>query len=104
MLLIFPSDAVDTGVLALRALKERGDQFFAAHSGTCRQLVKVHFARVCSAPIGTRDDKRFDFFGHAVNIAVLLTSDGLALTPQTRQHFKKTHSADKLYFRRGQAL
>jgi len=28
-LLVFPADAIDTGVLALRALKERGDEFFA---------------------------------------------------------------------------
>ena len=96
-LLVFPADAVDTGVLALRALKERGDEFFAACSDTCRHVVKAHFGRVCCGPIGTRDDKRFDVFGHAVNIAALLTSDGLALTPQvfrrltpqTRRHFKK---------------
>jgi len=49
------------------------------------------------ATIKPIDDKRFDVFGHAVNIAALLTSDGLALTPQvfrrltpqTRRHFKK---------------
>ena len=88
-LLVFPADAVDTGVLALRALKERGDEFFAACSDTCRHLVKAHFGRVCCGPIGTRDEKRFEVFGHAVNIAALLTSDGLALTPQARRHFKK---------------
>jgi len=41
------------------------------------------------AAIKPIDDKRFDVFGHAVNIAALLTSDGLALTPQTCRHFKK---------------
>jgi class 3 adenylate cyclase len=73
------------------------EQLFAARSDTCRHVVKAHFGRVCCGPIGTRDDKRFDVFGHAVNIAALLTSDGLALTPQvfrrltpqTRRHFKK---------------
>ena len=94
-LLVFPADAVDTGVLALRALKERWEEFFAARSDTCRQLVEVHFERVCCGPIGTRDDKRFDVFGHAVSFSALLTSDGLSitpqvfrrLTPQTRRHF-----------------
>ena len=96
-LLVFPDDGIDAGVLALRALKERGDQFFAARDKPCRHAIKVHFGPVFCGLIGTRDDQRFDLFGHAVNIAALLPANGLALTPQvfrrlapeTRQHFKK---------------
>jgi adenylate cyclase len=96
-LLVFPADGVDAGVLVLRALKEQGDQFFASRDKPCRHVIKVHFGPVCCGPIGTRDDKRFDLFGQAVNIAALLSSNGLALTPQvfrrlapeTRQYFKK---------------
>ncbi len=85
--MVFPADAVDTGVLALRALKERGDEFFVARSDTCRKLVEVHFGRVCCGPIGTRDDKRFNVFGNAVSFTALLTSDGLSMTPQTRRYY-----------------
>ena len=96
-LLVFPADWVDDGVLALRELKERGDQFFAMRSEICRHTIKAHFGPVCCGAIGTRDDKRFDVFGPAVNTAALLPSTGLALTPQvfrrlapeTRRYFKK---------------
>ena len=96
-LLVFPADGIDAGVLALRTLKERGDQFFSDRGAVCRHIIKIHFGPVCYGPIGTRDDKRFDVFGHTVNIAALLPSDGVAMTPQafrrlapeTRQHFKK---------------
>ena len=96
-LLVFPADGIDAGVLALRALKERGDQFFAVRNEACRHVIKMHFGPVCCGPIGTRDDKRFDVFGYTVNIAALLPANGLALTPQvfrrlapeTRQYFKK---------------
>jgi class 3 adenylate cyclase len=96
-LLVFPADGFDDGVLALRELKERGDQFFAMRSEICRHTIKAHFGPVCCGAVGTRDDKRFDVFGLAVNTAALLPSTGLALTPQvfrrlapeTRRYFKK---------------
>jgi adenylate cyclase len=96
-LLVFPEDGVDAGVMTLRALRERGDQFFAGRGGPCRHVIKAHFGPVFCGPIGTRDEERFDVFGQVVNTAALLRSNGLALTPQvfrrlapqTRQHFKK---------------
>jgi len=56
-------------------------------SEICRHTIKAHFGQVCCGAIGTRDDKRFDVFGPAVNTAALLPSTGLALTPQVFRRF-----------------
>ena len=98
-LLVFPADGVDAGVLALRALKEQGDQFFASRDKPCRHVIKVHFGPVCCGPIGTRDDKRFDLFGHAVNIAALLTSDGLRYAIYCRRRAFVAHWCCPIRFR-----
>jgi class 3 adenylate cyclase len=101
-LMVFPAERVDDGVLALRALQEQGDRFFAAHGGPCRHVIKAHFGPVIGGMVGAREDKRFDVLGNTVNTAAMLSASAspsrtLALTPQvfrrlspeTRRLFKK---------------
>ena len=96
-LIVFPENAIDAGVLALKDLQQAGDAWLKAHGAPSRHIIKVHFGPVCCGPIGTRSEKPFDVFGETVNIAATLASHGLAITPQvfrklapeTRKHFKK---------------
>jgi len=97
VLLTFSEQAINTGVLALRTLKKQGDRFFSSRGTSCRHTIKAHFGPVCCGPIGTRDNKHFDLFGHVVNIAARLPGNGIVLTlpifsrlaPETGQYFKR---------------
>jgi len=96
-LVVFPEEKVDAGVLALRELQQRGDQWFADRDSPCRHVVKAHLGPAACGMVGTRTEKRFDVFGATVNTAALLKSRGFAMTPQvfrklspdTRKLFKK---------------
>ncbi len=96
-LLAFPGTCVNSGVMALKRLKEEGDAWLQDHGVSCRNVVKAHFGPVICGPLGTREDKRFDVCGETVNMAALLKTDSFAISAQTfrklrketRQHFKK---------------
>jgi len=96
-LVVYPEDKVNAGVLALKELKDRGDAWLEDRGTPCRNVVTIDFGPVVTGPIGTRSEKRLDVFGHTVNTAATLRSNGFAMTPQvfrklapdTRKRFKK---------------
>jgi adenylate cyclase len=96
-LIVYPENHVNEGVLALKALKDQGDVWLADRNIPSRNIVKVHFGPVVCGPMGTRTDKRFDVLGETVNIAALLKSNGLAMTPQV---FRKLDAASRKLFKK----
>ena len=96
-LIAFTEEQVDEGVLALKELKDAGDAWLEGRGASCRHQIAADFGPVFCGPVGTREDKRFDVFGEAVNTAAVLKSKGFAMTPQvfrrlapaTRKQFKK---------------
>jgi len=97
VLMAFPPESVDAGVVALKKLKDQGDEWLESRGMSCRHQIKAHFGPVTCGPFGTRTDKRFDLYGDTVMIAAVLKATGLAITPQafrklkpeTRKLFKK---------------
>jgi class 3 adenylate cyclase len=96
-LIVYPETHVNEGVLALKALKDQGDVWLADRNVPSRNIVKIHFGPVIGGPAGTRTDKRFEVFGQTVNIAALLKSNGLAMTPQV---FRKLNPATRKLFKK----
>ena len=104
LLVVFPEECVDCGVLALVELQSRTSQWMEERGYPCQLIVKAHFGPVVLGPIGTRKDKRLDVYGQTVNNAARLVSHGLSLSQQlfrklskeTRKSFKK-HSAPYYY-------
>ena len=103
-LFAYPEENVDRGVMSLKELKDEGDKWLAARGIPCRNKVGAHFGPAVCGPMGTRDEKRFDVIGDAVNTAVMLTPSGFAIStqafrqlrPESRKHFKK-HTPPILY-------
>jgi adenylate cyclase len=96
-LLVYPAERVDTGVMSLRKLQEEGDAWLQRRGIPCRNVIKAHFGAVTCGPIGTRHEKSFEVYGETVNIAALLRSDGLAITPQV---FRKLHKDTRRFFKK----
>jgi class 3 adenylate cyclase len=96
-LMIFSETNVDSGVLALKELKDQGDLWLSERGSPCRNKVKVHFGPVFCGPVGTRSRKQFDVFGSTVGTAAVLGPHQFVITPQvfrkldagTRKIFKK---------------
>jgi class 3 adenylate cyclase len=105
-LVVFAADRADDGVVALLALKDEADAYFGQVGWPCRANVKAHVGECIAGGYGARDDKRFDVIGKAVNTAAMLDSNGVALSaeafralsPETRQRFKK-HTWPVTYIR-----
>lgn len=105
-LLVFPLEQADAGVRALVRLKEEGDAWLNRQGLASTQLIKAHVGPVACGPVGTRRAKHWDVYGEAVNIAALLPSTGLILSPEafrqlqpeTRKQFKK-HTGQVVYIR-----
>ncbi|MBT5873387.1 MAG: adenylate/guanylate cyclase domain-containing protein [Candidatus Latescibacteria bacterium] len=96
-LLAFPDTDVNEGVVALKALKDTGDRWLKSHGVPCEAIIKAHFGSVQCARLGTRSDKRLDLMGLTVNTASLLSSRGIALTPQV---FRKLDPATRKLFKK----
>ncbi|PLX17252.1 MAG: hypothetical protein C0601_08075 [Candidatus Muiribacterium halophilum] len=96
-LVVFPEDKVDEGVLLLKVLKTKVDDWIRSKGENGRLIVKVHFGKVVCGFSGTKNNKKFDVFGDEVNKAAMLQSKGFAtsvelfrkLKKETRTHFKK---------------
>ena len=95
--IVYPTENIDRGVLALMDLKTKGDAWLAERNIPCWNVVQAHFGPVICGPVGTRSDKRFDVYGETVNTLAQLKSDGFAMTPElfrkldadTQELFKK---------------
>ncbi|HTJ41540.1 MAG TPA: adenylate/guanylate cyclase domain-containing protein [Kofleriaceae bacterium] len=105
-LLVWPAAEADAGTAALLALKEDADAYFGEAGWECRAQIKAHVGECVAGGFGAADDKRFDVIGKAVNTAAMLDSNGVALSPEafralspeTRQRFKK-HTWPVTYIR-----
>ena len=103
-LVVFPEQAIDSGVRMLLELKPSVDRFMAERDWECRLNAKVHFGEAIAGQFGP--DKRFDVLGRAVNTAAVLKSVGVTLSaeafrklsPELRQRFKK-HTPPITYIR-----
>ena len=97
ILIVFPEERVNEGILALKTLKDQGNKWMESRNMPSRHRIHAHFGQVVCGPIGSKSEKRFDVYGITVNTAALLKSNGLAITPQvfrklkpdTRKLFKK---------------
>ena len=104
VLIVYPEEAVEAGVLALRELQSSGDEWLAKRGAPSRHIIKAHFGPIWCGPVGTRSEKRFDVLGQTANTAAVLKSNGFAMTPQvfrklgpdTRKIFKK-HTPPVVY-------
>ncbi len=97
VLVIFPEDRVQEGVLALLRLKHDGDRWMADRDSPCRHVVKAHFGKVWCGAVGTRLKKEFDVFSETVNTAAILRSNGFAVTQQV---FRKLDATTRKAFKR----
>lgn len=96
-LMLFPEGSADAGIVALLSLQTEGDRYLAELGVPCRHHIRAHFGSVLAGELGTRDNKRTDVLGSAVNTLFLLKSTGFAMTPEafrklgqaTRSRFKK---------------
>lgn len=96
-LFVFPQDRSDAAAEAILELKQSGDAWMSNRGMPCRHIVKLHFGKVVLGYIGTKDRKKKDIYGEAVNKVFLLDSKGIALSAECfrklssdmRKHFKK---------------
>ncbi len=96
-LMLFDESAVDTAVRSLLTVQTEGDRYLAGRNFPCRHRIRVHFGQIHFGPIGTRQDKRDDVLGPAVNTLFLLKGGNFVMTsevfrklePATRKLFKK---------------
>ncbi len=103
-LIVYPEEALEAGVLALRELQRSGDEWLKGRGASSRHIIKAHFGLIWCGPMGTRSEKRFDVLGQTANTAAVLKSNGFAITPQvfrrlgpeTRKIFKK-HTPPVVY-------
>ena len=96
-LLAFPDTLVNEGVLALKTLKETGDAWLKDYGVPSEAIIKAHFGPVQCAQLGTRTNKQLDIIGLTVNTAALLSSRGIAITPQV---FRKLDTNNRKLFKK----
>src|ERR1051325_8620472 len=77
----FPAELVDVGVLAFQALQREGDEWLARHGYKTHAIVKLHLGPVAIGMVGAPGQQIIDLYGKTVNLAALLPSNGLAMTP-----------------------
>ena len=71
-MLVFPENAVDSGVSAIFDLMASEDRLMQQHGWECRLHAKAHFGTVVAGEFGANGDRRFDVFGKAVNATARL--------------------------------
>ena len=93
----FPSDAVDGGVRAFQSVQTQGRAWLAQYDYQTHVVVKLHLGPVAIGRVGSPGEEIMDVYGKTVNVAAVLPSTGLAMTPavfrslqpETRTLFKK---------------
>jgi adenylate cyclase len=97
IMLVFPADQVDQGVMALRELKSSGDAWLKDRKIPCYHVVKAHLGPVIAGPVGAPGQERLDVCGKTVNTCATLDSKGFAMTPQV---FKALSPNSKKFFKK----
>jgi adenylate cyclase len=93
----FPAAATDDGVRAFEAVQQDGDAWLVRQGYRGRAHLKLHVGPVAVGLVGAPGEERLDVYGKTVNVAAVLESHGLAMTPAvfrrlplgTRTRFKK---------------
>jgi adenylate cyclase len=96
-LIVWPAELADDAMQALFGLKADVDLWLSKAGHSSQLVIKAHLGEVAWGLLGAPGDLRPDVIGETVNIAALLTSPGLAVTPQAfralspelRQRLKK---------------
>jgi adenylate cyclase len=111
MLVAFPTEMAERGILALLDLKDSADRFMEGEGWDCRLVAKAHFGPVAAGEFGAGPDRRYDVLGKTVNVAARLeASGGVALSAEAfrclgaeaRKRFKK-HTPPITYIRQEDA-
>ena len=82
ILIVFPDYLAIEGINTLKELQQKVSNLFDRESYDCLLRVKAHLGSVTCGRIGTRQDKRFDVFGHHVNQTVLLTGSDFMISKE----------------------
>jgi class 3 adenylate cyclase len=93
----FPADSVDPGVRAFQAVQSEGRAWLAQQAYNSHVVVKLHLGPVAIGMVGSPSHEIIDVYGKTVNVAAVVPSTGLAMTPavfrslqpETRKLFKK---------------
>jgi adenylate cyclase len=101
MLIIFPEESVDEGVLTILELKEAIIAYFKSYGLDIKLHVGVHVGEAIVGPYGEKPHKSIDVFGDSVNRAAILAGSAYKgkfvitpqafrkLRPETRKKFHK---------------
>ncbi len=106
LLVVFPDEGADGGVVALMKLKATGDDWLRERDIPCEHAIKVHYGPLVYGRFGPRGDKRIDVYGKTVNVCARMRRGPLVLSAQafralskaTRTRFKK-HTPPVTYIR-----
>jgi class 3 adenylate cyclase len=93
----FPPDLADQAVAGMNQLRSEGDAWVRARGFPGHARIAMHAGPVAVGKIGAPGDERLDIIGKVVNIAAVLQTSGLTLTPavfrllspQARTAFRK---------------
>jgi adenylate cyclase len=96
-LAVFPVEAADGAIDALRAMRHDAEAYFAARGWDSKLVVKAHAGTVIAGPFGAKGDKRFDVLGTEVNLTARLSSGGFAISPEL---FRKLSAAARTAFKK----
>lgn len=88
-LIVFSEDLAETGILAIRKLKEEVDSWLKSRNHRGRLVAKVHLGLVMAGQFGRPGCQRPDVLGANVNHTAMLPSKGFALTPQAFRSLSK---------------
>ena len=83
-LMVFRGEDASAAVSALKSLGERSATAWTDFDAKCELRIKAHLAPVTCGRIGTREDKRFDIIGQAVNDLFLMPWSELELSEDLR--------------------
>lgn len=94
-LIIYPIENADAGVTALLELKKEVDKWTATYNFTGELIIKAHAGTAVLTQ--TAPDSRLDVFGKSVNTTAMMTSHGLAISPQL---FRKLSIENRTLFKK----
>lgn len=101
MLIVFPEDSVDEGMLALLEMRDKVAEYFSSRGFDMKMHIGVHFGEVAIGPFGEDPARSIDVLGDPVNRAAVLAGREYRgkfvitpqafrkLKPETRQRFHK---------------
>jgi len=97
VLMVFPENLIDEGILALLNLKRKVDNFNKDNNLDSQLIIKCNFGKVVIGMLGTKKNKRLDIIGKEVNTTALLKSNGFVMTAET---FRKLKSETRKLFKK----